>query len=87
VEPLDGNVIGGDLLELMGQEMTAARGACGHCRTIAVIGELTVYACAPAPVVRCRGCGQVVMVLAHIRGELRVNMDAFELLAPPAPSV
>jgi flavoprotein len=87
VEPLDGNAIAGLLLELMGREMTTARGSCRHCGTSAVIAELAVYPCAPGPVVRCRGCGQVVMVVAHVRGELRVDMHAFELVTTRRSSV
>lgn len=87
MDPLDGNAIGGDLLELLGEEMTDARGRCRDCGTSSMVGELRVYARAPGAVGRCRTCGEVVIVLARVRGERQVNMDAFELATPPGRSV
>jgi hypothetical protein len=82
VHALDGNAIGGELLELFGVEMTAARGACRHCGAHRAIGELAVYLCAPGTVVRCPACGGVVIVLVHIGSGLQANLDAFQLIAP-----
>jgi uncharacterized protein DUF6510 len=77
---LDGNAIAGQLFEYFGREMTTASGACAHCRTVARIAELSVYLQAPGAVVRCRSCGNVVMVLVTVRGIPRINLDRFELL-------
>jgi hypothetical protein len=87
MDPLDGNVIGGDLLTQLGREMTDARGACRHCGTASLIGELVVYAKAPGAVARCRTCGQVVIVVLQIRDEVRVDLAWFELFPPELRAV
>jgi hypothetical protein len=79
MQSLDGNAIGGDLLEFFGTEMTAARGACAHCGAVSVIAELAVYMQAPGAVVRCRACDSEVIVLVRIRQELSVTLDGFAL--------
>ncbi len=86
MEALDGNAIAGDLFELFGREMTTTTGVCGHCGDAAQIAELRVYSRAPGTVVRCAGCGHVVMVLTDIRGALRIDLKDFELPAQPPPS-
>ena len=83
MEALDGNAIAGELFEHFGAEMTTARGACGHCGARAQIGELRVYARAPGTVVRCRSCGNVVIVLVTIHASARIHLDGFELLTEP----
>lgn len=82
MEALDGNAIGGALLEHFGAEMTAATGTCASCGTRAQIGELEVYLRAPGAVVRCRTCHNVVFVVVEIRGTTTVNLERFELAAP-----
>ena len=86
MEALDGNAIGGALFQHFGTDMTTTVGACAHCGTRSQIAELVVYARAPGTVVRCRHCGNVVMVLSPIRGELRVDSTAFQMEQPPAGS-
>ena len=80
MDALDGNAIAGQLFELFGSEMTTARGRCAHCGTESLIAELRVYTRAPGSVVRCRACGNVVMVLVTSRGSTQVRAEAFELL-------
>lgn len=87
MQPLDGNAIAGALFEHFGAEMTTARGTCGHCGARALVGELHVYARAPGAVVRCRNCGNVVMVVVHIRGGARVELAGFDFLDPPPRAV
>jgi hypothetical protein len=82
MEELDGNAIAGPLFEYFGAEMTTARGSCAHCGASAEIAELRVYARGPGTVVRCRTCGNVVIVLVTIRETLRVDLRGFRLLAP-----
>ena len=79
MQALDGNAIAGALVEHFGEEMTTATGSCSHCGHRTQIGELAVYLCAPGSVVRCRACGQVVMVFTEIRGALRADVSAFRL--------
>jgi hypothetical protein len=80
MEALDGNAIAGPLFEYFGAEMTTARGSCAHCGASAEIAELRVYARGPGMVVRCRSCGNVVIVLVTIRDTLRVDLRGFHLL-------
>jgi hypothetical protein len=65
---LDGNAIGGLLLEVFGTEMTAATGRCGSCGTAAPVAELAVYRPELGTVVRCRHCDNVLMVFVQVRG-------------------
>jgi Family of unknown function (DUF6510) len=68
VEALDGNAIGGLLLEVFGAEMTTATGTCGHCGAVAQVAELVVYLEAPGTVARCRTCESVLLVIVEARG-------------------
>jgi uncharacterized Zn finger protein len=56
-----------------------ARGSCAYCGAAAQIGELHVYRQAPGPVVRCRQCGNVVIVLVNVQGEQKVHLSGFRL--------
>jgi Family of unknown function (DUF6510) len=62
MDAVDGNAIGGLLIDVFGTEMTAANSMCGTCGTSRPVAELVVYRRAPGTVVRCRTCGSVLMV-------------------------
>ena len=47
---LDGNVMGGLLMEVFGQEMTDALGCCAHCGDKNQVGALIVYRGGPGEV-------------------------------------
>lgn len=79
MEALDGNSIGGQLLEYFGREMTTATGSCRHCGAARQVAELMVYSRAPGAVVRCPNCGSVVIVLVEVRGRTQVHLDDFAL--------
>ena len=55
---LDGNAAGGMLREVFVQDVSAARGACACCGTIAQLGSqpLYMYPRSPGAVLRCSGC-------------------------------
>jgi hypothetical protein len=82
VDALDGNAIGGLLVELFGAELTAARSVCGACGTAAPVAELAVYVRGPGTVVRCRACGAVLMVVATVRGVACVDLRGAAELGP-----
>jgi hypothetical protein len=84
MEPLDGNAVAGALYEHFGNEMTTVWGECGHCGNHAQIAELKVYARAPGSVVRCRICGNVLMVFVTIRDSVEVRFGRYRLLDAPA---
>ena len=79
MQALDGNSIAGDLTEVFGRDMTTTSGACANCGTVALIAELAVYSRAPGTVVRCRHCGEVVMVLVSVRGSVRLDAGRFDM--------
>jgi uncharacterized Zn finger protein len=68
---------------LFGTEMTTAIFVCNHCGARGQIAELRVYVRAPGTVVRCRICGNVVLVLVAIQGQTRVHLNGFELADQP----
>ena len=82
MEALDGNAIGGLLLEVFGAEMTSARGVCGYCGANGYVAELEVYVQAPGKVARCRSCRSVLMVLVTVRGTTCVDLRGLKELQP-----
>ena len=79
MEALDGNAVAGALSEHFGADMTTAHGMCEHCGTRSMVAELAVYARAPGAVMRCRACGEVVMVVVEIRGQANAYVRDFTL--------
>jgi uncharacterized protein DUF6510 len=82
VSPLDGNAIGGHLIETFGVEMTAASGVCGNCGARAAVAETVVFLRAPGTVARCRNCEAVLIVLVDIRGVTCVDLRGLAALEP-----
>ena len=80
MDALDGNAIGGLLLEVFGTEMTAAIGTCAFCGRTGPVAETLVYLRAPGTVVRCRTCGNVLMVFAEVRGMKCVDLQGVAAL-------
>ena len=74
MEALDGNAIGGLLIEVFGAELTAATGTCAHCGAVAQVAELVVYLEAPGTVARCRSCESVLLVIVEARGVKCVDL-------------
>lgn len=58
---LDGNAIGGLLVEVFGTDLTAATGTCGSCGAEGFVATLDVYVNAPGIVGRCRSCEAVMI--------------------------
>ena len=84
-DALDGNAIGGLLIDVFGAEMTTAYINCPSCRSGALLAETAVYLRAPGTVVRCRSCSGVLMVLVSVHGITCV--DSPGLAAPGAAHV
>jgi len=72
---LDGNAIGGLLLNVFGTEMTTATGRCGSCGKASLVAELTVYLHAPGTVVRCPTCTAILMVFVSAHGTTCVDLS------------
>jgi hypothetical protein len=82
MDALDGNAIAGLLFDVFGAEMTTATGVCRSCGAGGPVAELAVYLRAPGTVVRCRGCGGVLMVLVTVRGITCVDLRGLATLEP-----
>jgi hypothetical protein len=80
---LDGNAAGGVLMEMLAVDPTTAFVTCAHCGQGALLAEHLVYADAPALVLRCPGCMQVVMRCASDGAGRRLEMSGVRLLAAP----
>jgi Family of unknown function (DUF6510) len=80
---LDGNAIGGMMLELFGVEMTMATEVCATCGTADVIAQTEVYMDAPGTVVRCAHCKSVLM--RAVRGPDRTWLDLSGLASIELP--
>jgi uncharacterized protein DUF6510 len=74
MDAVDGNAIGGLLIDVFGTEMTAADSTCGTCRATRPVAELVVYQRAPGAVVRCRTCGSVLMVFVRAHDVMCVSL-------------
>jgi hypothetical protein len=71
---LDGNAIGGVLLELFGTEMTTATGVCNSCGAHDRLARADVYLDAPGIVVRCAHCTSVQLTIVRARGRTWLNL-------------
>jgi hypothetical protein len=81
---LDGNAIGGQLIEAFGVELTAASTVCGNCGARGVVAETVVFMRGPGTVARCRSCEAVLMVLVGVRGVTCVDLRGLAALEPVA---
>ena len=83
MDPIDGNGIGGLLIDAFGKEMTAVSSTCATCGARRPVAELIVYQRAPGTVVRCRTCGNVVMVLVERGDSIDVDLSGLASLGNP----
>jgi Family of unknown function (DUF6510) len=81
---VDGNAIGGLLLDVFGREMTDAEGCCASCGAVHQIAEMQVYR-GMGDVVRCPTCGNIVIVAVTIRERTRLHLDTLRWLEPAHP--
>ena len=80
MDVLDGNAIGGLLIDVFGRDMTAALSTCGTCGASGPVAELAVYGPAPGKVVRCRSCNSVLMVFVAAHGRICVDLSGLASL-------
>ena len=78
---LDGNAIGGLLIEVFGTEMTTATGTCGSCGSVRQVAEFAVYRPGLGTVVRCRTCEAILMTFVQIHGVTCVDLQGLASLA------
>jgi uncharacterized Zn finger protein len=78
---VDGNALGGMLMEVFGREMTETRGSCASCGSVHAVGAMIVYRSA-GDVMRCPTCGNVVVVVTSIHERTRVHLAGMSWLEP-----
>jgi hypothetical protein len=83
---LDGNAIGGLLLELFGVEMTVAESVCGSCGAREQMARLDVYVHAPGVVVRCCHCEAVLLRIVRTPGRAWLDLSGMSCLELREPS-
>ena len=87
MDAVDGNAIGGLLIDVFGTEMTAASSTCATCGASRPVAELVVYRRAPGTVVRCRTCGSVLMVLVRRTDVISVDLSGLASLSQPGSAL
>ena len=77
---LDGNAAAGTLADLFAVDLTAARSRCAACGATSMLGAHLLYADAPAMVLRCPTCTEVVLRYASQEGRILLDMRGAGLL-------
>jgi hypothetical protein len=77
---LDGNALGGMLADVFGREMTAAVGTCSACGSANALGAAIAYTQAPGEVLRCPGCGIVLLVCVHRPDGYRITIGSIRCI-------
>jgi hypothetical protein len=77
---LDGNAIGGLLLEIFAADMTSAAATCAACGAVRPVADALVYLRGPGTVVRCRRCTSMLMVISRVRGVNCVDLSGLAAL-------
>jgi hypothetical protein len=79
---LDGNAAAGTLGEVFSFEVTTAEYACGGCGRTGRLGGAMVYEVRDlGTILRCPGCDNALIRLAHVRGRHFVDMGGIRYLA------
>jgi hypothetical protein len=77
---LDGNEAASSLADLFAVDLTEARSRCASCGSTAMLGAHHLYADAPALVLRCPSCTEVVLRFATQRDRLLLDLRGAQLL-------
>jgi Family of unknown function (DUF6510) len=85
VRRLDGNAAAGALAELFAVDVTTARSRCASCGGTSMLGAHHLYADAPAMVLRCPTCSEVVLRFASQDGRMLLDLSGARLLTFPLP--
>ena len=79
---LDGNAPAGALGEIFSFEVTTAEYACRGCARAGRLGEAMVYEVRGlGTILRCPGCDNALIRLAHVRGRYLVDLGGTSYLA------
>jgi Zn finger protein HypA/HybF involved in hydrogenase expression len=77
---LDGNALGGALLEIFDVEMTMAVATCASCGARGVVARLEVYVHCPGTVARCPACHAVVLRIVEGRERIWLDLSGMRTL-------
>jgi hypothetical protein len=77
---LDGNALGGMLADVFGREMTDAVGTCSACGAVNAFAAAIAYTQAPGEVLRCPGCGIVLMVFVKRPDGYRISIGSIRCI-------
>ncbi len=80
---LDGNALGGALLDLLGPDGTAALGTCGSCGARGELALLAVYVRCPGIVGRCPSCDAVLVSVVEGPDRTWVTLAGLRTLELP----
>ena len=80
---LDGNAIGGILLEIFETELTVANSVCGSCGAEEQLARLVVYMDAPGVVGRCCHCVAVLLRIVRAPGRTWIDLRGMGSLELP----
>jgi hypothetical protein len=71
---LDGNALAGPLSHLFATDLTAASAICAGCGRTDVLGAGAVYGAPMGLVLRCVGCGDVLLRCVETPGAVTLDM-------------
>ncbi len=80
---LDGNAAGGVLGQIFALEMTTAEVTCASCNMVGPIGAALVYGMAIGMIIRCPGCGEALIRVAHGPRRYWVDFSGTRLMQLP----
>jgi hypothetical protein len=83
---LDGNAAAGMLDELLSFDVTTAVAICDGCARASAIGELILYGREMGAVLRCPGCGSLLICVTRPGGAICVDLRGVRLLRVNLPS-
>jgi len=79
---LDANALAGELVEMMGMDITAYVARCGNCGNRDAIGSLRAWTHGPGVVLRCVICSEVVIRWVRTPYGPRVDLRGAAFLQP-----
>jgi ribosomal protein S27E len=71
---VDGNAAAGALTDVFATDVTTANGRCDSCGRISALAQAKVFNRAPGLVLRCAGCGAVLLRLVRVPGHVVLDM-------------
>ena len=80
---LDGNAAAGLLGEIFSVDVTAATATCLGCGASGTVGSLTLYAHEMGAVLRCGGCGDVVLRMTRTPTDVWLDASGARCIVIP----